>query len=66
MILTGKPELLGGKPTPVSGVPRGVGGSTPPSPLKFQSFDKAEPKSQFRGKYIRKNLIRIRGSLICK
>jgi hypothetical protein len=37
----------------------------PPSP-KFRSFDKSEPNSQFRGKYIRNNLIRIRVSLICK
>jgi hypothetical protein len=44
----------------------GLGGSNPPPSLKFRSFDKAEPNSQFRGKYIRKNLIRIRGSLICK
>jgi hypothetical protein len=33
---------------------------------KFLSFDKAEPNSQFGGKYIRNNLIRIRGSLTCK
>jgi hypothetical protein len=38
---------------------------TPP-PSKFRSFDKAEPNSQFRGKYICNNLIRIRVSLICK
>ena len=30
---------------------------------KFRSFDKAEPNSQFRGKYIRNNLTRIRLSL---
>jgi hypothetical protein len=36
------------------------------TPLKFRSFDKAGPNSQFRGKYIRNNLIRIRVSLICK
>jgi hypothetical protein len=35
-------------------------------PPKFRSFDKAEPNFQFHGKYIRNNLIRIRGSLICK
>jgi hypothetical protein len=35
-------------------------------PPKFRSFDKAKPNSQFRGKYIRYNLIRIRGSPICK
>jgi hypothetical protein len=29
---------------------------------KFRSFDKAEPNSQFRGKSIRNNLIRIRVS----
>jgi hypothetical protein len=35
-----------------SGVPRELvwGGST--SPPKFRSFDKAEPNSQFHGKYI--------------
>jgi hypothetical protein len=36
---------------------RAVGGGAvfkPPSP-KFRSFDKAEPNSQFRGKYIRYN-----------
>jgi hypothetical protein len=43
----------------------GLGGFKPPSP-KFRSFDKAEPNSQFRGKYIPNNLIRIRASLICK
>jgi hypothetical protein len=37
----------------------------PPSP-KFRSFAKAEPNSQFRGIYIRNNLIRIWVSLICK
>jgi hypothetical protein len=38
------------------------------SPLspKFRSFEKAEQNSQFRGKYIRNNLIRIQVSLICK
>jgi hypothetical protein len=41
-----------------------MGGFKPPS--KFQSFDKAEPNSQFCGKYIRNNLIRIRVSLIYK
>jgi hypothetical protein len=40
------------------------GGRFNPHP-KLQSFDKAEPNSHFRGKYIR-NLIRIRVSLICK
>jgi hypothetical protein len=41
----------------------GLGVQTPP---KLQSFDKAEPNSQFRGKYIRNNVIRIRVSLTCK
>jgi hypothetical protein len=48
---------------------RGVGGGlvvqTPTTP-KFRSFDKAEPNSQFREKYIRNNLIRIRVSLVYK
>jgi hypothetical protein len=35
-------------------------------PLKFRSFDKAEPNSQFCGIYIRNNLIRIRVSFIRK
>jgi hypothetical protein len=43
----------------------GVGGSNTPS-TKFRSFNKAEPNSQFREKYIRNNLTRIRVSLICK
>ena len=46
--------------------PEGGGGvwgvQTPPP--KFRSFDKAEPNFQFRGKYIRNNLTRIRLSLI--
>ena len=42
----------------------GVWGVQPPPPPKFRSFDKAEPNSQFRGKYIRNNLTRIRLSLI--
>jgi hypothetical protein len=47
-----------------SGIPRGwFGGFNPPS-AKFRSFDEAEPNSQFHGKYIRKNLIRIWVSLI--
>jgi hypothetical protein len=33
------------------------GGGVNPLTRKFRSFDKAEPNSQFRGKYIRKNLI---------
>jgi hypothetical protein len=41
------------------------GGFNPPPP-KFLSFDKAEPNSQFRGKYIRNSLIRIWIPLICK
>jgi hypothetical protein len=47
----------------ISGVPKGV---NPPPPPKFRSFDKAEPNSQFREKYIHNNLIRIQVSLICK
>jgi hypothetical protein len=53
----------------LSGLPRwgGLGVSNPPPhPPKFRSFYKAGPNSQFRGKYIRNNLIRIRVSLICK
>ena len=46
-----------------SGLPRGGGVQTPPPP-KFRSFDEAEPNSQFRGKYTRNNLTRIRLSLI--
>jgi hypothetical protein len=42
-----------------------MGGSNPP-PAKFRPFDKSEPNSQYRGKYIRNNLIRIRVSLIYK
>jgi hypothetical protein len=42
----------------------GFGGSNPL--LKFLRFDKAEPNSQFHGKYICNNLIRIWVSLICK
>jgi hypothetical protein len=41
-----------------------LGGFKPP--LKFRSFDKAEPNSQFCGKYIRYNPIGIRVSPICK
>jgi hypothetical protein len=37
-----------------------------PPPPKCRSFDKTEPNSLSRGKYIRNNLIRIRVSLICK
>jgi hypothetical protein len=44
----------------------GVLGGFNPHPKKFLSFDKAEPNSQFRGKYILYNLIGIRFSLICK
>jgi hypothetical protein len=41
----------------VSGVPGGgFGVFKPPPPLKFRSFDKAEPNFQFRGKYIRRCL----------
>jgi hypothetical protein len=47
------------------GVPKGgLGGSTPLP--KFRSFAKAEPNSQFRGIYLRNNLIRIWVSFICK
>jgi hypothetical protein len=42
----------------------GFGGSN--LPPNFRSFDKVEPNSPFRGKYIRNNLIRIRFSPICK
>jgi hypothetical protein len=42
----------------------GVGAFKPFS--KLRSCDKAEPNSQFRGKYIRINLIRTRVSLIFK
>jgi hypothetical protein len=36
-----------------TGVPRGVWGFNPtPTPKLFRSFDKAEPNSQFREKYI--------------
>jgi hypothetical protein len=49
-----------------SGIPEG-GGLLGFTPLpKFRGFDKAEPNSQFRGKYIRNNLIRIWVSLIFK
>jgi hypothetical protein len=55
---------------PNSGVPRwdgvGVEGFKPPPRPKFQSFDKAEPNSQFRGIYIYNDVIRIRVSFICK
>jgi hypothetical protein len=42
----------------------GLGGST--HPPKLRSFDKAELNSQFHGKYIHNNVIRIQGSLFCK
>jgi hypothetical protein len=42
----------------------GIGAFNTPTPQKFRSFDKAEPNSQFRGKYTRNNLTRIRLSLI--
>jgi hypothetical protein len=44
----------------------GVGGGSTPPPPEIPKFDKAEPNSRFRGKYIRDNLIRIRVSFICK
>jgi hypothetical protein len=37
-----------------------------PTPPKFRSFDKAEPNSQFRGKYIQNNLLIKWVSLICE
>ena len=39
---------------------RALGELTPPPCQKFRSFDKAEPNSRFRGKYIRDNLERMR------
>jgi hypothetical protein len=64
-ILVGKPE---GKKDNLEAVAyRGRGGlNHPPLPLKFQSFNEAEPNFQFHGKYIRNILIRIWVSLICK
>jgi hypothetical protein len=44
----------------------GVWGVQTPPPPKFRSFDKAEPNSQFCGKYIHNNLMQIRVSLIQK
>jgi hypothetical protein len=44
----------------------GGGGGMFNPPSKFRSFAKAEPNSQFRGIYIRNNLIRIWVSFICK
>jgi hypothetical protein len=46
----------------------GFGGlnPSPPPPPKCLCFDRADPNSQFHGKYIRNNLIRIRVSPICK
>jgi hypothetical protein len=44
----------------------GEGGSNPYHPPKFHSFDKAELNSQFCGKYILNNPIRIWVSLFCK
>jgi hypothetical protein len=49
-----------------SGASRGVWGGSTPTPPKFRNFNKAEPNSQFLGKYIQNNLIRIRISLIWK
>jgi hypothetical protein len=49
-----------------SGVPRGFWVFTPPPPPKFRRFNKAEPIYQFRGKFIRNNLIRMQVSFICK
>jgi hypothetical protein len=44
----------------------GLGVNPPPPTTTFRSFEKAEPNSQFRGKYIPNNVIRTRISLICK
>jgi hypothetical protein len=44
----------------------GGGGATPPPPRNSEALAKAEPNSQFRGIYIRNNLIRIWVSFICK
>jgi hypothetical protein len=44
----------------------GGGGWVLQTPPKFRSFDKAEPNSQFRGKYIRNNPIKKRVSLTCE
>ena len=43
---------------------RGGWGVKPPPGPKFRSFNKAEPNSQIRGKFICNNLTRIRLSLI--
>jgi hypothetical protein len=61
-------RICQGRVEPVTAQWRTEGGLgvQPPPPPKFQSFDKAEPNSQLRGKYIRNNLIRIRDSLICR
>jgi hypothetical protein len=63
-------RMVGGEGWPETVANRRGGGfggvQTPPEIPKFFFFDKAEPNSQFRGKYFRNNLIRIRGSLICK
>jgi hypothetical protein len=50
------PYCLGKTLSFCSGVPRGGYGGFKPSP-KFQSFDKAERNSVFRGKYIRNSLV---------
>jgi hypothetical protein len=55
--------------SPISGVPRGrrTGFGGFKTPQQFRSFDKAEPNSQFRGKYIRNSvIIIIRVPLVCK
>jgi hypothetical protein len=47
----------------------GLWGSTPPPsphPPKFRNFPKAEPNYQFRGVYLRNNVIRMWVSFICK
>ena len=47
-----------------SGVPRGGGWVVQTPHPEIPKFLEAEPNSQFRGKYIRNNLTRIRLSLI--
>jgi hypothetical protein len=62
---TGRPRL--NRWTAAVAYQRGwFGGRSKTPPKKFRSFYKAEPNSQFRRKYIHNDLIRIRGSLICK
>jgi hypothetical protein len=49
----------------LSGLPGG-GGVSNPLPPKFRSFDKAELYSQFCGKYMRNNQVKIRVLFIWK